>query len=69
MQMCQDMVSTSVEGSQYDAEERSTIIDDSMVGKSIAGPAQAKAGKLQVSIKLHYFILAYNNTQQCSYES
>ena len=44
--MCQDTASTSVEGGQYDAEERSTIIDDSIVGKSITGPAQAKTGKL-----------------------
>ena len=46
MQMCQDTASTSVEGGQYDAEERRTIFDDSMVEKSSAGPAQAKTGKL-----------------------
>ena len=29
-----------------DTEERSTVIDDSMMGRSIAAPAQVKTGKL-----------------------
>ena len=46
MQMCQDTASTSVEGGQYDVGERSTLIEDSMMGNSTAGPAQVKTGKL-----------------------